>query len=647
LLLKLGRGVFVTIGGLKRRLQNAKLTFLVEPKLSYDAGLHPQPAVDAASSTNLVTGDRASSRTNLVFLVLVLAGLWFVCCRYFSAEWSFNEQYNYGWFVPFFAAYLFWLRWGDRPEPEVGGPAFARLLRKYSRAARRGKQSSDGRKIVTVFLIICAALILLPLRVFEIGSADWRPLGWIHVVAVATITLSMIYLAGGASWLRHFSFPVLFFFVAVPWPTPIEAPIVQNLMRVIAASAAEVLGLFGIPAEVQGNLIRLPSGMVGVNEACSGVRSLQTSLTIGLLFGELKRMRVGPRLLLIGSAVGIALVANFFRASFLVWIASTRDIAAVARWHDIAGYAVVVLVFAGTMWIAASLARSQMKVESRKAKVEDTETQRGDFYFDSLSPESSPAARAGLTVHVVPLPASSILPSTFYFPIAALLLWIVAVEIGAEFWYRAHERNLVARPAWSVRWPENASGYHEIRINNEVRNMLRFDSGREASWISMQNGAAASQPSANYLFFFRWNPGSGTILRARAHRPDICLPAAGWRQVGSDELVNYRIDANHSLPFRTFHFERETGDGRPVLATAFFTLHEDVAHETEGESTGGLYSNWDWNDRWRVVRNGIRNRGQQVLEVIMVTPAQMSDAAVEEQFGRLARELVVPKKTSE
>jgi exosortase len=561
----------------------------VEAKLSYDAGLHPQPAVEAASSTNLVTEDRAPSRTNFVFLVLVLGALWFVCCRHLSAEWSFNEQYNYGWFVPFFAAYLFWLRWEDRPEPEIRG------------------QTSDVSNIVAVFLIICAALILLPLRVFEIGSADWRPLGWIHAVAVATITLSVIYLAGGARWLRHFSFPVLFFFVAVPWPTPIEGPIVQNLMRVIAASAAEVLGLFGIPAEVQGNLIRLPSGMVGVNEACSGVRSLQTSLTIGLLFGELKRLRVGPRLLLIGSALAIALVANFLRASFLVWIASTRDIAAVGRWHDIAGYAIVALVFAGTMWIASRWKTNQSH---------DTAATHRHLDFRIFSG----------------------------WAVGALLLWIVAAEVGAEFWYRAHERNLAARAAWSVRWPKNVPGYREIKIDNEVRNMLRFDSGREASWVSMQSGAGASQPSTNYLFFFRWNPGSGTILRARAHRPDICLPAAGWRQVGSDELVNYRIDANHSLPFRTFHFVKENADGTPVLATAFFTLHEDVAQETEGESTVGLYSNWDWNDRWRVVRNGIRNRGQQVLEMIIVTP-QMSDSAVRGQFGQFVREIVVPKKT--
>ena len=553
----------------------------------------PSPAVAPPSPVQHAT-IRNRNFYPLALAGLTLGALWFLVCKHLSAEWAFNEQYNYGWFVPFFAAYLFWLRWEDRPEPEV-----------RRRRSDVGGRTSEVGKVVAVLLIVGAALVLLPLRVFEIGSADWRPLGWIHGAAVVTITLSMIYFAGGASWLRHFSFPVLFFFVAVPWPTPIEGPIVQNLMRVIAACAAETLALFGIPAEVQGNLIRLPSGMVGVNEACSGVRSLQTSLTIGLLFGELRRLRIGARLLLIAAAVAIALVANFLRASFLVWIASVRDTAAVGRWHDIAGYVIVVLVFAGTMWIA-----SRWKTN----RAQETAAPRRRLDFGMFS---GPA-------------------------LGALLLWIVAVEIGAEFWYRVHEQNLVARTPWSVRWPKDAPGYHEIKINDEVRSLLRFDSGREVSWNPVKDGLDASPPGASYLFFFRWNPGSGTILRARAHRPDVCLPAAGWRQVGGDQLVNCRIDANHSLPFRTFHFVKENRDGKPVRATALFTLHEDVAHEVEGDSRAGLYSNWDSRDRWRVVQNGIRNRGQQVLELIMVIPPQMSDSAAEEQCSRLMQEIVVP-----
>jgi len=51
--------------------------------------------------------------------VLFLAALWFGLCRELSGEWSVNEQYNFGWFVPFFALYLFWLCWQERPQTEI------------------------------------------------------------------------------------------------------------------------------------------------------------------------------------------------------------------------------------------------------------------------------------------------------------------------------------------------------------------------------------------------------------------------------------------------------------------------------------------------------------------------------------------------
>ena len=136
---------------------------------------------------------------------------------------------------------------------------------------------------------ISALLLLFPLRLFEVGNPDWRPLGWLHAAITASITLALLWKIGGKPWLMHFAFPVAFIFVAVPWVSPIEAPIVQGLMRVVASIASETLNLCGIPAQLEGSVIRVNTGLVGVNEACSGVRSLQTSLMIGLLFGELKR----------------------------------------------------------------------------------------------------------------------------------------------------------------------------------------------------------------------------------------------------------------------------------------------------------------------------------------------------------------------
>ena len=292
----------------------------------------------------------------LVLSILFLAALWFLLCRHLSGEWFVNEQYGFGWFVPFFALYLLWLRWQDRPPLNVRGQ----------------KSEVRSRTLIASAIAIVSLFLLLPVRLFEIANPEWRPLAWIHAIAVVTLTLLLIWYAGGERWLRHFAFPVAFIFVAVPWPTLVETPVIQGLMRLVAHVAAETAMLLGIPAQVEGNLIRVSSGLIGVNEACSGIRSLQTSLMIGLLFGELKRLSVLRRVALVAGAIGIALFANFIRAVFLVMVAATKNISEVTRWHDIAGYTIVALVFVGTMGLAYLLGRSEIR--NQKSEIRDQQS---------------------------------------------------------------------------------------------------------------------------------------------------------------------------------------------------------------------------------------------------------------------------------
>jgi Transmembrane exosortase (Exosortase_EpsH) len=69
-----------------------------------------------ATNAESIAPPRPRKNVDLVLGGLALAALWFILCRHLSGEWSVNDQYNYGWFVPFFALYLFWLRWEDRPR---------------------------------------------------------------------------------------------------------------------------------------------------------------------------------------------------------------------------------------------------------------------------------------------------------------------------------------------------------------------------------------------------------------------------------------------------------------------------------------------------------------------------------------------------
>jgi len=566
------------------------------------------PALTSLASAVESKPDRNRAiRLDLISGGLFLAALWFILCRHLSGEWTFNEQYNYGWFVPFFALLLLWLRWETRP-----------------RESR--KEKVESRKLAIAIAAVALAL-LLPIRLFEIGNPDWRPLGWIHAACVVTLTLLIIWCAGGNPWLRHFAFPVAFFFVAVPWITPIEVPIIQGLMRSVAAGATETIALLGIPAQLEGNLIRIRNGLVGVNEACSGVRSLQTSLMIGLLFGELKRLSILRRLGLIVGAIAIALIANFCRAVFLVWIAAAKSIPEVDRWHDIAGYTIVGLVFVGTLGLASLLSRS--KVENRKAKVEnETAPHRGESVFRS----------------------SFLLPN-FYFVISALI-WIALVEIGAASWYRAHERDLVTSVRWEVRWPENAPGFHETKITQDVRRILRFDQGRAASWKwSLESSPEAPQAAGLKtmtcsVYFFRWDPGQNSALIANLHRPDVCLPAVGWTQVADTGVKHYRVASELALPFRHFEFRHGTTENpAQQTAHAFYCLWED---RTTSPSAAGSKlpqmalspSTWTRSERVRAVMEGRRHLGQQVMEFVVLTRSPVDLDQVNARFEQALPELI-------
>ena len=87
--------------------------------------------------------------------VLFLGALWFGLCRELSGEWSVNEQYNFGWFVPFFALYLFWLRWQDRPR------------RKFQISEVRNLKFSQRLRSQLLRCFCCCRFVSLKLRILN------------------------------------------------------------------------------------------------------------------------------------------------------------------------------------------------------------------------------------------------------------------------------------------------------------------------------------------------------------------------------------------------------------------------------------------------------------------------------------------------
>src|SRR5205823_5525377 len=184
------------------------------------------------------------------------------------------------------SAYLFLVRWRTRPAAELSQAAVARWT--YWIAA---------------FALLPTWLVLQP-------NPDWRLLGWLLALEIVLLSLCAIYFWGGRSWLRHFAFSICFILVAVPWPGAVEDSILQGLTEAATRLTVGCLNIFHIAAIQHGNLIEVNTGLLGVAEACSGLRSIQATFMVSLFFGELYRASGVSRVALVLSGAVIAFLCN-------------------------------------------------------------------------------------------------------------------------------------------------------------------------------------------------------------------------------------------------------------------------------------------------------------------------------------------------
>jgi len=265
----------------------------------------------------------------------LFAVLWLDLIRQLSYEWSTSDQYAYGWFVPFFSAALLWRRWLDRPGgKDESRKQKAEIFKDHS-PLTSGFSFQFSAFPISAFALpafcFLLFLLLLPLRVIYEINADWPLISWPYTLIVVFATLYAFFLAGGWPWVRHFAFPICFILVAVRWPWRVEFLLTQGLMRVVAAITVEVLGWLNIPALQRGNLIELATGTVGINEACSGIRSMQSTIMASLFLGELYLLRWPLRLIFLALGVLLAFLFNVVRALFLSWQASSAGLNAIDK----------------------------------------------------------------------------------------------------------------------------------------------------------------------------------------------------------------------------------------------------------------------------------------------------------------------------
>ena len=132
---------------------------------------------------------------------------------------------------------------------------------------------------------------------------------------VVTLILAIMALLG-LEISRHIAFPLAFLLFSVP----IGDFMLPKLMDGTAAFTVSALRATGIPVYQEGNQFVIPSGNWSVVEACSGIRYIIASVTVGTLFAYLNFVSLRRRLIFILVSILVPVVANWLRAYMIVML---------------------------------------------------------------------------------------------------------------------------------------------------------------------------------------------------------------------------------------------------------------------------------------------------------------------------------------
>ncbi|MBZ5548868.1 MAG: exosortase/archaeosortase family protein [Acidobacteriia bacterium] len=214
-------------------------------------------------------------------LLLLIVWLYASILARLFFQWINDPNFSHGIFVPAFALFVLWQ---DRKKLKLIAPA----------------PSWSGLPIIVV------ALLMLMLGVLGAELFFSR-------VSLLVLLAGLIILFQGWAFFRALLFPWAVLILMIPIPTLILQKVTFPLQLLASRLASILLPVVGVPVLREGNVIVLPSMPLEVAEACSGIRSLLSLVTLAIIYGFLMDHRKWVRVVLACSAVPIAVAANSFR----------------------------------------------------------------------------------------------------------------------------------------------------------------------------------------------------------------------------------------------------------------------------------------------------------------------------------------------
>ncbi len=498
-----------------------------------------------------------------IAIVVTLAFLYATVLAKLGRDWWTDENYSHGLLVPLVIGYIIWNEWETLPNALIS-PSFW----------------------------VGGGTILLALAMLLAGTLGAEL--FVQRISLVLILIGLVIYFWGAKLLKLLTVPFVLLLLAIPIPQIIFNKIAFPLQIWASQLAVWGIRIFDISPLRKGNVIEiLPRGSIQtvaleVVEACSGIRSLMTLVTLGLVLWyftrEKSRFDWVRAVILMFSAIPIAIVTNAGRVSstgiltFYYGKQATEGLI-----HDLSGW----LVYLVALILLISVNFAAKKVQPREPRVESE-------------------------------PPHPIAPSP-HRPISASVL-IAVLIFSALFinWFEQRGEAVVSRaplreiPAKLGNWTQKGS---DIRFSEQTESVLRTSDYVMREYLD-SNGRFANL----YVGYYASQRSGATY-----HSPQNCLPGAGW-EMKEPELVEITTPGGKS--FTANRYIIENGQSKAVMIYWYQGRGRAVASEYHDK----VYTVWDSVFRRRSdgamirVMTSVGHSASEALQTALDLSAQAAEA---------------------
>ena len=441
----------------------------------------PHSHFGAATVASVSSRLRAVGRLTLglVFILVAAATL------YLWPQWRHNPDLQHGWFTPLIFVLL--------------------IHEARTRGTSRFLLPTPFAAGVVAVLLIAGLFLLVG------GGLYMASLEWTHALVAALLTSALCALLAACWIVWSFStvrlvplnwpaaVAIFLWLLSSPLPPGTYGTLTHGLQAWVTSSVLAILHFLGIAAMRHGNIIQLTNSSVGIEEACSGVRSLISCVYAGFFFSATLVRGHGARALVIVLAAPLAIAMNLLRSLTLTLLAH-QGIEIGGPWHDATGYAILGLT-------AALLAGLAIKLNPPATPVSE----------NPRPPKNTLPSSSGLDA---PLPrfCQKLVAGGLLLAIGVVVLFVLNTRPAKNLNHPA--------PDLAALLPANVEGWTTRASDDLAQFSAQLQTDRLAQTTYSRPTPQGQLEITVYLAY--WPMGSIPVSFVAAHTPDACWPGSGW-----------------------------------------------------------------------------------------------------------------------